>query len=92
MNKPKRGSRKKRILKRQLRGIFGNNQCCFCDRAMRVGTETIEHVIPLSAGGGWHLGNLRISCAPCNHERGSMPFDEYARMKAAEGVQASNPW
>lgn len=79
MSQSRRGSRKKRALRKQIRGILGTGRCCFCDTE-RAGT--LEHVVPLSLGGTWHISNLRLSCSPCNQERGVTDFEEFRRAKS----------
>lgn len=52
--------------------------CCYCcvetseDVAPAAPTRlTIEHVKPISKGGGSELGNLKIACYACNQARGN---------------------
>ena len=80
-----RNSHQKRALRGQLFGGRATRPCCFCRRVLTPGIATLEHVVALSAGGGWELPNLRLSCEPCNSERGSEDFAAYrARVRAAK--------
>lgn len=55
--------------------------CCWCSRTVVIrriepgqiagDDATIEHVIPLSRGGGNEPANLKIACWKCNSERGA---------------------
>jgi 5-methylcytosine-specific restriction endonuclease McrA len=59
-------------LKKQVRARDGDN-CWRCGHPMRFGglpnvgkAATIEHVVPVSKGGGWALENLRLCQVGCN--------------------------
>jgi len=37
---------------------------------------TLDHIIPLSRGGGWHWENLQCLCRKCNRAKGAlMPYE-----------------
>lgn len=76
-----RNSIQKRKLKTKLFGGRTAKQCCFCTRMLTPSSATLEHVIPLSRGGGWDIGNLRLSCHCCNEERSNSDFLEYKKGK-----------
>lgn len=46
-----------------------NDPCVYCGES----SETMEHVVPQSAGGK-AANNLVGACLTCNNERGSKPF------------------
>lgn len=54
-------------------------QCYLCDRQVvdiagpggRANRLTIDHVIPVSAGGSNDLDNLRVCCKGCNTDKGN---------------------
>ena len=69
-----RSSHQKRRIKLRLLHN-GSRPCCFCRRVLTLHTATIEHVIPLSLGGGWKISN---------QERGVQDFDEFRRAKRDE--------
>ena len=53
------------------------NACTYCrDRFVHL-WSTLDHVIPLSAGGSWDLGNLVLACRPCNSLKGSLTAREF---------------
>lgn len=63
------------LMKRQ------RNVCylCKCHMTLFVGAgaqprhaATIDHVVPLSGGGGWNDENLAACCYSCNQEKGAM--------------------
>lgn len=75
-----RGSDVKQRARAKLLKKHGHG-CCFCGRMFASDALTIEHVLPLSLGGGWDLSNLRLSCSPCNTERGVEPFYDFQAKK-----------
>ena len=42
---------------------------------------TVDHVVPLSAGGNNDPSNLRASCAPCNYRGGAAITNELRRAR-----------
>lgn len=60
------GSERERILNRNLR------KCAHCGRPLTIHTATIEHIIPLSRGGGNNEENLCCLCEECNRVKGNI--------------------
>lgn len=83
-----RNSNQKNVIKNRLFGNKPTKKCCFCSRILGRRNCTIEHIIPLSLGGGWGRENLTISCADCNSERGSRDYSLFKREKRAGKVCA----
>ncbi len=62
----------RRHVKRKMKKIIwtrDKNLCCYCHTFLKEGERTVEHVIPLSEGGGNNSENLATACRPCNLER-----------------------
>jgi 5-methylcytosine-specific restriction endonuclease McrA len=74
-----RNSKQKKKIKIKLFGGRREKPCCFCGRILSMNEATLEHVIPLSAGGGWDVDNIRISCESCNRDRGTEEFTSYKK-------------
>jgi 5-methylcytosine-specific restriction endonuclease McrA len=55
--------------------------CCFCSRELTYEEATLEHVRPRSRGGPTLVENLKISCEPCNSERGDMGYEKFRGRK-----------
>lgn len=74
-----------RRLYRESRGI-----CIWCREQIPLEIATIEHVVPLSKGGGG-LRNLAMACAPCNVVRGNSmgPPDPVRVKEVHSGVIAA---
>lgn len=74
-----RNSTQKLGLKQQLFAGRSTSKCCFCRRILTINIATLEHVIPISKGGQWHINNLKLSCQNCNNKRANRDFEEYKR-------------
>ncbi len=83
-----RNSHQKRRLKEKLFGGRRCAPCCFCRRELTMSSSTLEHVIPLSHGGGWDKENLRLSCGSCNNERGNEDFAKFRDKKRGKNLVA----
>ena len=53
--------------------------CCYCGIK---GKMTLEHLEPLTRGGGNFLGNIAPACNTCNRKKWSATLDEFAPEKA----------
>ena len=71
----------RRELKKQLFDGRERVPCCFCHRELTREQATLEHVRPQSRGGKMELENLKISCQPCNSERGDMGYEKFRGRK-----------
>lgn len=72
-----RNSHQKRELKQQLFSKHGN-VCQICDRRFPLISLTLDHIIPLAAGGSWNITNLQLACYPCNQKKGDTYEDPWA--------------
>ncbi|WP_420706311.1 HNH endonuclease [Streptomyces sp. NRRL S-475] len=48
--------------------------CCYCDRP----AEHLDHVTPISKGGGDVLSNVVPACADCNLSKAALTLAEWA--------------
>ncbi|MFW9221544.1 HNH endonuclease [Corynebacterium striatum] len=83
----------KRMAGRALQALIATvlseygDTCHLCGRA---GATTIDHVIPVAAGGDYSLENLRPAHASCNSSRGAMSLANwFARHPLHAGPRAS---
>ncbi len=44
--------------------------CYLCRRKLKIWEFTLDHVQPISKGGGHTYGNVRVCCLPCNQKKG----------------------
>ena len=59
-------------------------RCVYCGTALGIEDATLDHVIPLSRGGGHQPGNLVSACQPCNQMKGALlPTEFFARYPMA---------
>lgn len=55
--------------------VFGH-QCAYCDRRIDI---TQDHVVPISSGGAYTLGNIVPACGLCNSSKGAMDMRTWLR-------------
>lgn len=63
--KSRREAKRKRNRRRRLIARDGR-KCRQCGTVLTDDEITIDHIVPLSRGGCWCIGNLQIMCPPCN--------------------------
>lgn len=72
---------------RKQLGAKQGNKCCYCHvtltwqlkTPLKPTCATLEHIIPLAAGGANHFDNLAVSCNRCNGRRGTTPHDLFKK-------------
>lgn len=54
-----------------------DNECYLClDKFSKHNPPTVDHILPLSRGGGWELDNLALAHKSCNTFKGNRIFLE----------------
>ncbi|AXH72287.1 MAG: HNHc protein [Caudoviricetes sp.] len=59
--------------------------CFFCGTVQPLEEMTIEHFVPVCAGGPNHISNMAIACGPCNREAGHLSVAEKCKLAARKG-------
>ena len=74
MNAKRKSIRKKerQMIYKKYHGI-----CQICGTEISYEEMTIDHIIPLEAGGKNELANYQCACRTCNRMKGTMMQDEY---------------
>ena len=57
--------------------VSQSGQCAYCRVTVTQDNFSVDHVIPLSAGGGHDLNNLQVTCLDCNHLKHSRTHEEF---------------
>ena len=60
-------------------------ECVYCGESLQDSYH-LDHVLPVSRGGGHGIGNLAASCPPCNLSKHASLLSEW-RYKSIRGVQ-----
>lgn len=74
-------------LSRELRRNYllerDGSLCAYCERdLLQEGVKmTIDHVVPLSAGGADELANLALACYECNRAKGNLPVEFFLQIE-----------
>lgn len=63
-----------------------NGRCCYCGKVLRRARHpdraTIEHRIPLAAGGSSRSTNIAAACRDCNSRKSTRSVEEFLRSLA----------
>lgn len=54
-----------------------NGRCVICGKPVSFKRMTIDHKVPLSAGGTNQIENLQLACLSCNQMKGRMNMEEF---------------
>lgn len=78
-----RGVEALEVTPRDIRRLWHrqNGKCAYCPSDL-PGSYHVDHVIPVSRGGRNAIGNLVLSCAPCNLSKGALFLSEWRLRKA----------
>jgi 5-methylcytosine-specific restriction endonuclease McrA len=63
------GSKRRQQMVKKLYNKFGEYKCRYCGKELTEKTVTLDHVIPLAAGGDSRQSNLVFSCKECNKDK-----------------------
>lgn len=77
----------------QLIGRDGR-RCFYCGQVLPTGYETIEHLVPATAGGPNHLANLVLAHRACNEGAGTLSVMEKVLLREqlqADGAPLLSP-
>lgn len=58
------------------------SRCAYCGSSDAV--FQIDHVVPVSRGGGDDVGNLVLACVPCNKAKGARTAAEFGHPEVAQ--------
>lgn len=76
--------------------IVADDLCCYCQKKIKPSKFTLEHILPISAGGHNRWDNKSACCAGCNVSRGSKPLLHYllfpAKGRLNEWRQVGGPF
>lgn len=73
-----KGERLKKIKNTMIANSPGI-QCHYCGKGLNRGSLTVDHVVPLSAGGAYGLSNIVPACCRCNGSKGSKSYGEFVK-------------
>jgi len=61
---------------------YGTLTCVLCNKMIRFGEDSLEHLTPICKGGKNTLENLNISHRKCNLQKGTKTFKEFKNVKS----------
>ena len=60
---------------RKVVHLRDNYKCTYCGIGDTV--LGLDHIVPISCGGGWELSNLTTACRSCNTKKGNRTPDQW---------------
>ncbi|MFC3227373.1 HNH endonuclease [Marinibaculum pumilum] len=81
------GGEKARLIETLL--ARDGNECCLCGRPMPDDDMTVEHIVPIGAGGTNHQNNLGLAHEQCNRKAGHM--NAVAKMRLRDELRSAQP-
>ena len=61
--------------------LFGTLTCILCEKPIKFGKDSLEHLTPLSRGGSNDFSNLGVAHAKCNSKKHVMTLKEWFARK-----------
>ena len=80
-------SKDKRILKAKIARIQGWH-CYYCHKDLFPQTATLDHVEPVSKGGGTNKYNCVLACVECNREKGNLNVKEFVKKRRKAKIKS----
>jgi 5-methylcytosine-specific restriction endonuclease McrA len=79
------------LTKDTIKALFAAaKDCAYCAAPIKGKSKTLDHLEPVSRGGGHTAANVLICCKPCNSAKGSMAFADWlGRLAARHGEAAA---
>lgn len=68
-------------LREKLGGEGGVTKCAYCSAWISMADCVVDHMTPVSRGGGMGLDNLTLCDKPCNGIKGSLTAEEYIEFR-----------
>lgn len=65
--------------------------CFYCGCECNEEIASVEHVVPLNAGGTDHMANKVLACKTCNSEAGHFPVIEKVKLRERKLAQRRRP-
>jgi 5-methylcytosine-specific restriction endonuclease McrA len=73
------------MTRRDVHDFFGG-KCVYCGVHVGLKRGTVDHYVPKVLGGTNERSNLRWCCAPCNQAKGSLPPQEWERIRPRQAA------
>ena len=56
--------------------------CSYCEGRLTLSKLAADHAMPVSRGGQFTIGNLRVCCQSCNWRKGKLTANEFEQFSA----------
>lgn len=64
-----------------------NYHCQYCNKPLKLGQATVDHIFPKSMGGTSSFKNCVTSCYPCNNKKGNRTLEQTDMLILVEPIQ-----
>lgn len=68
------------VLRGLVEAALVAGECCYCAGRLTLSKLAVDHAVPVSRGGQFILGNLRVCCQSCNWRKGKLTAEEFAEL------------
>lgn len=59
--------------------LESKGNCCYCNKKVGYSNLVVEHILPISSGGGNTKENVVPACFACNSSKGTRSLDDWNR-------------
>src|SRR6185437_7341446 len=70
------------VLRGLVEAALEAGTCCYCAGRLTLSKLAVDHSLPVSRGGRFTSGNLRVCCQSCNWRKGRLTADEFEDLSA----------
>lgn len=79
-----KGDLHKHAATKEIRYREQQGRCKYCNKFIKYTQATIDHMVPLAAGGADAPFNIAVACLPCNERKGQATAEQFMALITKE--------